>query len=109
MGPRNLAVGSHDARAVVRRSTSSCFIVKTDTILEVEPFVEASGARIQLWPYLAVSVLAAVLATLYAGILRDLFWDWWNDPNYTHGFLVPLFTALLVWQRRQDLRTLQVR
>jgi len=22
--------------------------------------------------------------------------DWWDDPNYSHGFLVPVFSAYLV-------------
>jgi exosortase len=49
------------------------------------------------------------LAGLYGGILRDLAWQWWDDPNYTHGFLVPLFSGFLVWQRRQELAALPPR
>jgi exosortase len=47
-----------------------------------------------------------LLAGLYAGILRDLARQWWDDPNYAHGFLVPLFSGLLVWQRRAQLAAL---
>jgi len=49
-----------------------------------------------------------LLIALYAGILRDLAWQWWDDPNYTHGFMVPLFSAYLVWQRRAKLAALTV-
>jgi exosortase len=55
---------------------------------------------------LVVLVLLGLLAGLYAGILRDLAWQWWDDPNYTHGFLVPLFSGFLVWQRRKALAAL---
>jgi len=47
--------------------------------------------------------LGALLGALYAGILRDLAWQWWDDSNYTHGFLVPLFSGFLVWHRRKQL------
>jgi exosortase len=54
-------------------------------------------------------VIIAVLAGLYGGILRDLARQWWDDPNYTHGFLVPLFSGFLVWQRRKQLAVLPPR
>jgi len=51
-------------------------------------------------------LLLAILVSLYRGVLRDLVWQWWDDPNYSHGFLVPLFSGFLVWQRRRRLRAL---
>jgi exosortase len=33
--------------------------------------------------------------------------EWWNDPNYSHGFLVPVFAGFLIWQRRAALAALQ--
>lgn len=44
-----------------------------------------------------------LLGLLYAQVLPDLVLDWWDDPNYSHGFLVPLFSGYLVWQRRQSI------
>ena len=61
----------------------------------------ATGGRRALW--LGGGLLAALLAVLYAPILRELVWDWWDDPNYSHGFLVPVFSAYLAWQRRDAL------
>jgi len=55
---------------------------------------------------LVVLVILGLLVGLYWGILRDLAWQWWEDPNYTHGFLVPLFSGFLVWQRRRQLAAL---
>ena len=51
-------------------------------------------------------VLAVILGALYWQTLRDLALQWWDDPNYTHGFLVPLFSSFLVWQRRTQLAAL---
>jgi len=44
-----------------------------------------------------------ILGVLYWGIARDLVSQWWNDDNYSHGFLVPVFSGFLVWQRRAQL------
>ena len=60
------------------------------------------------WPAkaLPIGVFVVILAALYAGILRALVLQWWDDANYSHGFLVPLFSGFLVWQRRTELKTL---
>jgi exosortase len=57
----------------------------------------------------AVLVLAVLLGALYWSILRDLVVQWWEDPNYSHGFLVPLFSGFLVWRLRGKLAALPVR
>jgi exosortase len=49
-------------------------------------------------------LLVAVLAVLYAPVIRLLVWQWYNDPDYGHGFLVPLLSAYLIWARRDKLR-----
>jgi exosortase len=37
---------------------------------------------------------------LYGDILARLVEQWWTDPDSSHGFLVPLFSAYLLRQRR---------
>lgn len=55
---------------------------------------------------LAALLLWVLLAGLYPTILRDLVSEWWDDPNYSHGFLVPIFSGVLVWLRRRELAAL---
>jgi len=43
-------------------------------------------------------------ASLYWTVVPKLVHDWWDDPNFSHGFLVPLFSAWLIWERRAELR-----
>jgi exosortase len=47
-----------------------------------------------------------ILGGIYAPAIPELLSDWWNDPNYSHGFLVPLFSGFFVWQRREALKIL---
>jgi exosortase len=51
-------------------------------------------------------ILVILLAAVYWNILRGMAAQWWDDANYSHGFLVPLFSFYLVWQQRASLRTL---
>jgi len=46
----------------------------------------------------------AVLILLYASVLKLLVYQWYIDPDYSHGFLVPVLSAFLIWQRRDPLR-----
>jgi exosortase len=48
-------------------------------------------------------LLVAVVAGLYAPVLWRLVRQWYEDPDYSHGFLVPLLSAYLIWQRRDKL------
>ncbi len=75
-----------------------------------ESFDDASE-RSRAWSGLALpmALIGVLLALLYRGILRELAVQWWDDPNYSHGFLVPLFSGFLLWQQRHQLRSLTPR
>jgi exosortase len=49
-------------------------------------------------------LLVGVLTLLYAPVLKLLVFQWYNDADYSHGFLVPVLSAYLIWQRRDKLR-----
>lgn len=51
-------------------------------------------------------ILGLLLAAVYWKILRALGTQWWDDANYSHGFLVPVFSLYLIWQQRAALRLL---
>jgi exosortase len=40
---------------------------------------------------------------LYWGTLIHLASQWWHDPDFSHGFFVPLFSAFVLWQERTRL------
>jgi hypothetical protein len=49
------------------------------------------------------ALLVVVMIGLYAPVLVRLVRQWWTDANYSHGLLVPLLSAYLIWQRRDKL------
>lgn len=51
-----------------------------------------------------ILLFAGLLGAVYWRILPDLVRQWWDDPNYSHGFLVPFFSGYLVWAGRDRLQ-----
>lgn len=54
--------------------------------------------------YLAWIITAGLVLWVYAPIVYWMLVNWYNDPNYSHGFLVPLVSAYLVWRRKDQLK-----
>jgi len=48
-------------------------------------------------------VIAGLVAGLYGPVLIRMVVQWWQDPDYSHGFVVPLFVGYVLYQRRHQL------
>ena len=60
-------------------------------------------------PYWQGGILVLLAAWLYAPLVLRLAQQWWQDPNYTHGFFVPVFSLFLLWEGRERLAALRVK
>jgi exosortase len=60
-----------------------------------------SGIPRRIW--LIGSALGLTLLFSYWPTLKVMAERWWRDPQYSHGFLVPGFAALILWFRRRRL------
>lgn len=48
-------------------------------------------------------LLAGVFVFLYWPALNEFVYDWWHDDNYSHGFLIPVISGYLLWQKKEDI------
>jgi exosortase len=61
------------------------------------PLVQVQG-NVAVWlPWL---VLVGLFITLYGHVFVELADDWWNDPNASHGLLVPPLAGYIAWRRK---------
>jgi exosortase len=54
-------------------------------------------------------LLFALMAAIYARVLIKLVHDWYTIPDFSQGFVIPLFVAYLVWKEREKLARTPVR
>src|ERR1700736_2565104 len=79
-------------------------------LVQTEPLVSSPPFRLRVGlPYWQMAVLAGVSLWLYAPTLSRLVGQWWQDPNFSHGFFVPAFSAFVIWQERARLASLRTR
>ncbi|MGA8035517.1 MAG: exosortase/archaeosortase family protein [Candidatus Acidiferrales bacterium] len=45
--------------------------------------------------------LGCLIVLLYGSVLASLVSDWWTDPDYGHGFFIPLFSAYVLYRERE--------
>jgi exosortase len=67
------------------------------------PSPESSNAQQELHAWIAFGALLVVLIWGYWNSLSEAA-IYWTGPQYSHGWLVPLFTIALLWMRREPFR-----
>src|SRR6202012_5242863 len=76
--------------------------------VEIAPLATAGDGRVltgllrfQGW------LLVVLVGWLYHSILYNLVLQWGKDPNFSHGFLVPVFSLYLLWLHRNRLKAIE--
>src|SRR5438105_5784413 len=79
-------------------------------IMTPEKAASSWKARLQMhgWDIGQGVFLAGALGYLYASVLPDLVADWGNDPDYSHGFLIPVLSGYFLWERRHTLAQIPI-
>jgi hypothetical protein len=55
------------------------------------------------------AAVATAVGFLYAAVLAKLGLDWWTDENYSHGLLVPVVIAIIIWKEWDAFRRVERR
>lgn len=58
---------------------------------------------------LQLLLVLPLLAGMYYRIVPDMVNVWYQDENYSHGFLVPIIAGYFLWQRWPDLKERRVK
>jgi exosortase len=54
------------------------------------------------------ATICLLIGAVYYRVLGKLILDWWQIPDFSHGFLVPLFAAFLIWEKREVLGSVKI-
>jgi exosortase len=68
-----------------------------------------SAEKTQTGSWFVALSLSALVLIMYTSVLSSLAKQWWNDPNYGHGFFVPFFAGCVLWSQRDRWRLLPFR
>jgi len=60
--------------------------------------------KITLYNKILLSVILLLLILVYWEIYLDMARQWNEDPNYSHGFLVPVISGYFFWQNWEELK-----
>ena len=61
------------------------------------------NARLSSIDWKQVTLLGLLTVYLYHGIAYKLVYDWYDLPDFSHGFLIPFFAAFVLWDKRYHL------
>lgn len=68
------------------------------------PVIARNPWTVRNSPFAWGSVLIGVLTlAVYHRVMEDLVGTWLSNPDFSHGFLVPIFAAYLMWRKREAL------
>jgi exosortase len=81
--------------------------ISVSELVQTEPVsVRPSAGLLSPVAFWQIAILTVLTLWLYGPTLTHLVGQWWHDPNFSHGFFVPLFSAFVIWQERKRLAEL---
>jgi exosortase len=81
-----------------------------DLVVSPEPLKKSTQAKVDhgspvrpIWDKVTIAIFAAVLTWSYWPVFTEMAHKWSSDPQYSHAYLVPVFSLLLVWGCRKTI------
>ncbi|MDL1968391.1 MAG: exosortase/archaeosortase family protein [Deltaproteobacteria bacterium] len=56
---------------------------------------------------LKFGLIVIPFALIYTPIMLEMGLEWYSDPNYSHGFLIPVISGYFLWVHRKALKSLR--
>jgi len=70
-----------------------------------------SGMDLKIQKHLVIQllILLSAFGALYSHSIATLIYDWSNDANFSHGFLIPFVAVYMVWYKKEILKTIVIK
>jgi exosortase len=104
------AFGIAIAREEWRLLTPQCIFTEhmaQDLQTAASPKKHAWKAQSTSWAW-GFALICLLIAVVYYRVLAKLVLDWYEIPDFSQGFLVPIFAGYLVWNKRKTLEETKV-
>jgi exosortase len=88
--------------ARVHRPKSNRALISETSLATATPKL-GLGRKSRVW-IIWLAILSALVVALYGPVFKTLVLQWWKDPDYGHGFLVPLFSVFVLWREREQVQ-----
>jgi exosortase len=100
---------THSSRKSLLPTDQGCAMTEDSVGLSANRGDEVrEGLPSRVWAGVFAGAVVAILFGLYAPVLKVWLEDLWNDPNYSHVYIVPIISGFVIWQRRRDLAALPI-
>ena len=53
--------------------------------------------------YIQIGLISVAFLVLYSHTIINLVLSWSSDPNFSHGFLIPIIAAYMIWNKKDSL------
>ena len=80
---------------------------RTQIMIQISDFVRRGCNNKKILIIIKSSLTIIPFVFLYGSTMIELVRIWHNDPNYSHGFLIPIISLFLVWQNREKIKGLE--
>jgi exosortase len=57
----------------------------------------------------SILIFAGIIVWLYFPVLSNLVAEWYENPNHSHGFLVPFIAGYFIWLQRENLSSVDLK
>lgn len=54
--------------------------------------------------YFPIILISLIVIAVYFQAIIEMVTQWWDDSNYSHGFLIPIVSIYLIWQKKDSLQ-----
>lgn len=61
-----------------------------------------------IWAWWQYALVGAIIVAMYFPMFTGLAGDWYNDDNYSHGFLIIPLSLWIIWRKREQLKAIPI-